>query len=96
MDCVFVVDRHILSEVEVSGEEILESLVWTFLVIEEEVVSQSLDQERDGVIGFEVEVLVFDGSPESFDEHVVEGSAAPIHADADAFSLEPGGELGAL
>ncbi len=51
VDCVFVFDRHLLCEVEVSGYVIVESLVRAFLVIEEEVVGQSLDQERDGVIG---------------------------------------------
>ena len=48
VDCVFVFDRHFLSEVEVSGYLIVESLVRSVLVIEEEVVDQSLDQKGDG------------------------------------------------
>ncbi len=101
VDCVFVFDRHLLCEVEVSGYVIVESLVRAFLVIEEEVVGQSLDQERDGVIGPEIEVFVFDGAPEAFDEHVVQGSTSAVHTDLDAFYFQPlcvsqAGELGTL
>ena len=101
VDCVFVFDRHFLSEVEVSGYLIVESLVRSVLVIEEEVVDQSLDQKGDGVVGFEVEVFVFDRAPEAFNEHVVQGSASAIHADLDAFCFQvlcvsQAGELGTL
>ena len=48
-----------------------------------------------------MEFVVFDGSPQSFDEHVVEPSALAVHADADAMigeTFPPGtrGELAAL
>ena len=38
VDCVFVFDRHLLSDVEVSGYPVVQSLMGTFLIIEEEVV----------------------------------------------------------
>ena len=82
-----VVDRHLLSEIEVSRYEVVQSLVRAVVVVEVEVVSQPLNQERDGLIEVEVEVFVFDGAPEAFDEDVVEGSAATVHADADACPL---------
>ena len=52
-------------------------------------------------VGLEVEVFIFDGPPEAFDEDIIQGSAASIHADADAFPLQfpseaGGGELAAL
>ena len=94
MDCVFVVDRHLLSEVEVSGNVVVESLVGAFLIIEEEVVGQSPIEEWDGLIGVEIDVFVFDGAPESFYEYVVERPTFAVHADADAFVFQFGGESG--
>ena len=101
VDCVFVVDRHLLSEVEISGYLVVESLMRPFLIIEEEVVGQSPVEVCNRVVGLDVEVLVFDRAPEAFDEDVVECSTASIHADGDALLLqaasEPrGGELAAL
>ena len=94
VDCVFVVDRHLLSEVEVSGYLVVESLVGAFLIIEAEVVGQSPMEAWDGLVGFEVEVFVFDGAPEAFDEYVVQSPSSAVHADADAFPFQSGGEAG--
>ena len=58
MDCVFVIDRHVLSEVEVSRYEIVESLMRAFLIIEEEVVCPSSVEVRHGLVSLEVEVLI--------------------------------------
>ena len=88
-------------EVEVSGHPIMESLMRAFLIIEEEVVGQSCVEVRHGLVSLEVEVLIFDRSPQALDEHVVQCSAASVHTDADALAFqsfgEPGGgELSAL
>ena len=94
VDCVFSLDRHLLSEIEVSRYLVVESLMRPFLIIEEEVVGQPQEEPGYGVVGVEVEVFVFDGAPEAFDEHIVQGSAASVHADPDAFPLQSGGEAG--
>ena len=82
------------SEVEVSGYLIVESLVGALLIIEEEVVGQSPIEVGDGLVGLEIEVFVFDGAPEAFDEYVVQSPPFAVHADADAFPLQSGGEAG--
>ena len=48
----------------------------------------------DRVVGFDVEVFVFDGSPQSFDEYIVECPASSVHADANVLFFEPVGESG--
>ena len=70
MDCIFVLDRGLLSEVEGSGYLVVESLVGALLIIEEEVVGQSPIEVGDGLVGLEIEVFVFDGAP---------GAAGRIH-----------------
>ena len=101
MDSVFIVDRHLLCEVEVSGDLVVQSLMRPFLIIEEEVVGQSPAEVGDRLVKVEVEILIFDRSPQSFDEDVVECSAASIHTDGNVLPFQlagvpRGGELGAL
>jgi hypothetical protein len=38
---------------------------------------------RDRLIGFGVDLLVFEGSPEPFDKYVVDYPALAVHADLD-------------
>ena len=65
-----------------------------FLVVEDEVVRESPVELGYGFVAFEVEVFVFEGAPEAFNEDVVQGTAASVHADEDAFALEATGEPG--
>ncbi len=94
MDCVFVLNRHLLFEVEVSGNPIIESLMRAFVIIEAEVFGQPQVELGDPVVGLEVEFFVFDRAPQAFDEHVVQCSAPSVHADANAFFLQPFCESG--
>jgi hypothetical protein len=46
-------------------------------------------------IGVEVDLLVFEATPQSLDKDVVHAPAFAVHADHDAVSLEGAGEIGA-
>jgi hypothetical protein len=41
-----------------------------------------------GLVGLEVDLLVFDCSPESLDEHVVSPAPLAVHADSDLVGFE--------
>src|ERR1700756_3822917 len=45
-------------------------------------------------IALQVDVLVFEGAPQSLDEHVVHPSAAAVHRDAHTGGRQRGGEGG--
>jgi len=44
------------------------------------------------LVGVQVDVLVFERTPEALDEDVVAPAALAVHADLDAFFFEPPGE----
>ncbi len=72
-----------------------------FQIEEVKVVCQALVEQGHGVVIMDVDVFVFDGSPEPLDENVVQCPASSIHADADVIKDESireyrGGELAAL
>ena len=48
---------------------------------------------RDRLVGMEVDLLVFDRSPETLDKDVVKDSATTVHADPDIVFLQPAGKL---
>ena len=101
MDWIFLLDRHLLPLVDVGGYVVIQSLVGPFEIEEAEVVSQAEGESRHGVVVPNIDVLIFDGTPEPFDKDVVQCPAPSIHADFDVFFQEPigearGGELAAL
>ena len=61
------------------------------LVIVEVQVPRELDPRiaRVGIL-VQLHLLIFDGPPEPFREHVVEGPSPPIHTDPHACCLEQG------
>ena len=70
-------------------------------VIENEVFIEASTGFRDSQILVEVDLLIFDCPPETFDEDIVINPAPAIHTDADALSGEnlrelPAGKLGTL
>jgi hypothetical protein len=78
-----------------------ESLMETLEVVKSEVVSDAQACFPDRCILFEIDLLVFQGTPETFHKDVVVNPSSAVHADGDAFcfqdSGEPAGrELGAL
>jgi len=58
--------------------------VWALVIEEMEIAFQGCEQigPADEVAG--VDQFVLQAAPQAFDEHVVEGAAAPIHADRHA------------
>ena len=60
---------------------VVQGLMWAFVAIEFEVINQSFMTIGSGVVTLQINVFVFQRSPEPFDEDVVEGSATTIHAD---------------
>ena len=57
------------------------------MLVKVEVAPQPLGQRTTVCIVPEVDGLIFDTAPESFNEHVVERAASAIHAHANAGSL---------
>ena len=73
--------------------EVIETLVRALVIVEMEVAEQSEVEFQYGRVGLEVDIFVFDGSPKSFDENVIQGSASTVHADADVLLFQTAGEL---
>ncbi len=63
------------------------------LVIERQGALQSLLRGADGLVGVQIDLLVFNAFPESFHEHIVAPTAFPVHADLDAVVFQESGEL---
>ncbi len=68
------------------------------MIIEVEVFSKRGASLVYGCVGLEIHLLVFDGAPQPFDEHVVPPTAIAVHADVDRVGLQAvceglGGEL---
>ena len=96
-----MINRHVLSLVDVCGYVVIESLVGSFEIEEVEVVGQSEGESGHGVVVINIDVLIFDGTPKPFDKDVVQCPASSIHADFDVFLQKPicearTGELAAL
>src|ERR1022692_2213467 len=70
-------------------------------IVEAEVTADRGPRLGDRVVGFQINLLVFDRSPQALDEHIVAPGALAVHADGDTgFEKNPGeagaGELAAL
>lgn len=64
-------------------------------VVEDEVSGQLLLGFGDTLICVEIDVLIFDALPYSFDKDVVDPTAFAVHADPDAVGLENVSKFGA-
>ena len=61
-------------------------------VVKLEVTADLASGFADRPVGVQVDVLVFERTPEALDEDIVGPAALAIHADLDAFFFEPSGE----
>ena len=57
--------------------------MWTPSIVELQVSLKWDPGLGDGFIGFKVDLLVFDGSPQPFDEGIVPPASLAVHGDAD-------------
>ena len=60
----------------------------SLMIIEGEVFSKRGSRFWYGCVGLEIHLLVFDGAPQPFDEHVVPPTPLAIHADVDRVGLQ--------
>lgn len=63
------------------------------LIVERQVVRQALVGRIDGVVGMQIDLLVFNALPQSLHEHVVSPPPFSVHADLDAMVGEHPREL---
>src|SRR5258708_15913377 len=64
----------------------------TSAVVKFEIPADRMSCLADGFVGSQIDLLVFDAAPQSFDEHIVPPSALAVHADRDAVAGEDAGE----
>jgi len=75
--------------------------MWTLAIVEVEIESNGAAGFTDALVSSQIHLLVFDGSPQTLNKHVVSPSPLAIHADRDSsISKNTGerraGELAAL
>src|SRR5215213_9332162 len=63
------------------------------MIVEVKVGGQASGQFRHGGIVFEVDVLIFEATPQAFDEDIVQSSTTTIHTDANGRSFQASREL---
>lgn len=73
----------------------------SFRVVECEPISDSFSGLSWTVVLIEIDLLVFDASPEPFGENVVDGASFPVHANLDVagkktFQITVTGEMAPL
>jgi len=62
--------------------------VESLALIETKISSQTLNRLRHGLVVVQINLFVFDASPEPFNEDVVQCAAATVHADLDLALFE--------
>jgi len=60
--------------------------------VEPDVFCHSIPRLTDRVVGVQVDLLLFDGLPNTLDEDIAASGSAAVHADSDFISLQPPGE----
>ena len=59
------------------------------LIVKVEIVSQSMPSRGQGVIVVEIDLLILDTAPESFNEDVVKIAASAVPTDGNVSRLKP-------
>ena len=90
-----------MDEVDRVGGSSVKALMRSASVVEGKVSGNASPGCGDAVVGVQVDLLVFDGSPEPLHEHVVAPAAFAVHTDSDTVAVEHpdegrSGELTAL
>ena len=61
-------------------------------IMETEISSQSINRLRHGLVVIQINLFVFDASPEPLNEDIVQCAAAAVHADPDLALFENSGK----
>src|SRR5271168_776235 len=64
-------------------------------VVEVQIPPERATRLADAIVGPQVDLLVFDRTPQPLDKHIVAPGAATIHADRDPILQQKSGEGGA-
>ena len=88
-------------EVSLIGCHAVKARMRASLIVEPQIAADRSARITDAFIGPQIYLFVFDGAPQTLDEHIVPPSAFAIHADRDALLSEhasegQAGELRAL
>jgi hypothetical protein len=86
---------RVLATIHFCWGKVSQSLLWSLVIVVDEVAIESVPGVLDGLIGVEVYLLPLHRAPQALDKHVVERPTTPIHADAYSPLIPPIGELGA-
>jgi len=62
-------------------------------IVEEEVFSQAITNLRDPLVVLEIDLLVFDGPPETLDKNIIVDPTTTVHANPDIPLFQPTGKL---
>jgi len=54
------------------------------MIVKSQIATDRVARLADAIVGSQVNLLVFDASPQALDEHVVSPGASAVHADRDA------------
>ena len=66
--------------------------MWTLGIVKLEITSDLVPGLANRLIGMQVDVLVFERTPQPLDEDIVGPAALAIHTDLDTLFFEPSGE----
>lgn len=66
--------------------------MFAFVVVVLHVSPDSFSSDSEVVVGVQVNVLVLEAPPKSFNENVIPPTSLPIHTDAYALRLQNAGE----
>ena len=65
------------------------------MIVKGEIATDRAARLADAIVGSQVDLLVFDASPQALDEHVVSPGASAVHADRDAMLQQHAGKVDA-
>ena len=80
-------------EVSLIGCHAVKARMGASLIVEAQIAANRSARITDAFIGPQIYLFVFDGAPQTLDEHIVPPSAFAIHADGDALLSEQASEV---
>ncbi len=84
--------QTVVSKVRVVGRLVVKARMCASAIVEIEISTDGLPRLRHGVVGSQVDLLVFDRTPQALDQDVVPPSPFAVHADLDVVRRQHAGE----